>query len=93
MSRYPFTYEMKTERGVKFATVEAEIDAELGNTGKPSINAVFVEGENLFNGDILHRSLACAIAGEAENSRYILAALEDEAAEEFAERQMRRMRA
>jgi hypothetical protein len=92
MSRYPFTYELKTERGIAFASVDAMVDAELSNTGKPSINAVFVEGENLFLAHETHlRALACAIAGEAENSRYILAALEDEAAEEFAERQMRRI--
>lgn len=90
MPRYPYTFELKTPRGKEFSTVEAEIECEIGIGGKPSINAVFVDGENLFSGEMLHRALACAIAGEAESSPKILAALEDEAAEEFAEKQMRR---
>jgi hypothetical protein len=93
MTKLPFTYELKTWRGVAFTSVEADIECELSNIGKPSISAVYVEGENLFNGDILHRSLACAIANEAENTPWVLFALEDEAAEEFAERQMRRVMA
>ena len=86
--RLNYSCELTTPRGIAFASVDAVLDVELTAYGTPSINAVFVDGENLFDGETLHRSIACAIAGEAENSKKVLAALEDEAYEEWAERKM-----
>jgi hypothetical protein len=84
-----FTYDLKTEMGVPFTTVDCEVDCELRPSGV-AISGVYIDRENiLLSKDVLLISLACAIAGEAENSRHILACLEDEAAEEHAARQMR----
>jgi hypothetical protein len=91
--RLDFCYEPTTPKGVPITSIDCEIDCELHPTGGTVINAVYVGNENLFDGDTFHRSLACLIAGAAEDSKWVLAALEDEAAEEFAERQMRRVMA
>lgn len=88
--RLGYCYEPTTPMGVPMTSIDVEVECELGPTGGTVINAVYVGKENLFDGDTFHRSLACLIAGEAEDSKWVLAALEDEAAEEFAERQMRR---
>lgn len=54
-----------------------------------SVSAVYIGKENLFDGDTFHRQLAGLIAGEAENSPWVLKYLQEDAAEEWRARRHR----
>jgi hypothetical protein len=82
MIRLGFTYEIKTERGIAFSSVDCEIECEYGLRGEPSMIGVYIDKENLLlSKDVLLLALACEIAGEAENSPRIIEALREEAEE------------
>ena len=52
--------------------IEADVSLEYGKT---TVNAVYVNGKNLFAGDSLSKSLACTVADIIEDDDDVLAEL------------------
>lgn len=94
--RIEFTTEVRDpDFGFSLNETDFQIEAELSGLrdGKyiVDVTQVWLDGVDLLaSHSPLARSVASIVTTAAESSRHILAALEEEAAEEFAERQMRR---
>jgi predicted dinucleotide-binding enzyme len=95
--RIDFTTEVRDpDFGFSLNETDFQIEAELSSLhdGKyiVDVTQVWLDGVDLLaSRSPLAQSVASIVTTAAESSRYVLAALEDEAAEEFAERQMRRI--
>lgn len=92
-----FTTEVRDpDFGFSLNETDFQIEAELSglHDGKHIVDVtqVWLDGVDLLaSNSPLARSVASIVTTAAEGSQSVLACLEEEAAEEFAERQMRRV--
>lgn len=73
MALYYATIKDELTGVVLIEDLECEIEAEVSDTYRLSINDVLVDGVSLFKGDKFSQALACRIASQVEDDDALLA--------------------